>query len=84
MRDLFNEIKKISPFSKNVFQLGISLMIGYYIIALLANILRPYAENPLELSAVMNGCLEAAPAVLVVTVVAGLLCDIIIKKDIQK
>lgn len=78
---LVQKLKTLHPLSYVSFKLGITLMISLYIIAIAAYLLAPIATDYFYAMSVYRGCLQAAPASLAVGVCAGLLGDLMLRRN---
>ena len=70
-------IPRLNPFSRRVITLGVYLMDGCYILALLSCRCITLFPDFLSARAVYYGALETGPALLAAAVCAGICCDFI-------
>lgn len=84
MKNLIKYLKTIDDFAKKILYAGLNVALIYYICAVLALWLAPYAQNYSGTMALFRCYLEAAPASFAAGVCAALICDLVIKKDLTK
>lgn len=76
---LAKKLKTLHRLSKISIAVGSTAMTWFYIIALAAKLLTPYAADYYYAMSVYQGALQAAPACLAVGVAAGLLGDLMLR-----
>lgn len=81
IRKLRTRLGELADFSKISIKLGVSFMVCFYIVAIVAYLIAPHAANYFNAMAVYRGSLEAAPACLASGVCAGLLGDLMLKSN---
>jgi len=78
------KVAMVNWYSKEVLKIGVGLMTGFYIIAIIFMMISFFeAEYFIEASKIYRGAIEAGNGCLAASVVAGVLCDIIYEKDIK-
>lgn len=77
LKKMLRRLGKLNKVSKLSIWLGFYLMICFYIVAITAYLIAPYA-NYFRAMTLYRGGLEAAPASLAVGVCAGLLGDLML------
>lgn len=81
IKRLWKRLKTTNTYAKHAFSLGLTLMIGFYITALIAYWFAPQAPDYLYVISICRGSLEAAPACLIVGIGAALLGDLLLERN---
>ena len=76
------EISGVCDFSKKTVFAGLVLAAAYSVFALYALYYGPHSSNPLLFRDLSKGLAENAGVCLLCGIIAGILCDIIYKKDV--
>ncbi len=78
------KIVSVNWYSKEVLKIGVGLMTGFYIIAIMFMLISFFnAEYFIEASKIYRGAIEAGSGCLASAVAAGVICDIVYEKDIK-
>jgi len=83
LKELPKFLREMAPFSKWVIRVGLLMMVLCYLLGAVCYQIAPDARDFSAVMAMAEGFCEAAPACLASGVCAGLLCDLIIKKDLD-
>ena len=84
MQKLISRLNELSPLSQFAINLGVGVMFLFYIIGLIALLMAPYVENYFAAIALFHGSREAALASLASGVCAGLIGDIMLRRNEEK
>lgn len=83
IRYIAEQLKTISAFSKTAIRAGIYAAIGYYCMAVAFIGLSFVPQYAIRAGIIYRGALECAPASIAAAIVAALLCDLILRKDLE-
>jgi hypothetical protein len=81
---LIENIKKLEKFSIHVIGFGLRLALGLIVLSAFFYVLKGRYGNYMVALNCARGALQAAPAVIVATVAAALISDIVIKDRTQR
>jgi hypothetical protein len=79
LTDVMSNIKKIDDFSVVVILSGIFLAFGLIIIGYILNYMELSCQNTLMAISCANGAFKAAPLIIVVSFICGIISDLAIK-----